>query len=400
MNSLLTYIKGDKYLWAAIIFLSLFSFLPVYSASSNLQFIVGSGTTTSHIIKHASFIIIGICFVFIIQNIDYKYFGAFAVIALPFVVFALLLTLLQGTTIDGANAARWLKIPGTSIAFQSSVFASLTLLVYISRYLTKNKDIKITLAKSIMPLFFPILIIIGLILPANGSMAVIIFATVMILLFVGGFPLKYLALIILSIILCVTFFIAIVLSFPEKFENISRVKTWQNRIERFNNNEVGLEDYQVMNAKAAIVDGGTTGVGPGKSSFKQVLPQSASDFIFAIVIEEYGLWGALILIFLFLFILFRVVVIATKIHTYFGTLLVFACGFPICFQALLNMGVAVNLLPVTGQPLPLISYGGTSMWVTYIALGIIISVSTQIKSPEELEIEKKKQSEAIIEDIA
>ncbi len=400
MQKIFANIKGDKYLWAAVIMLSLFSFLPGYSASSNLQYIVGTGTTTSLFLKHAAFIFVGIIIVYILQNIDYKYFGAFAFLALPIMIVALAFTLVQGSTVAGENASRWLRIPGTSIGFQTSVFAALTLYIYIARYLTKSRDIEITFSNSIIPLFLPIVLVVGFILPANGSMAVIVFITVISLLFVGGYPIKLLISIVASLIVLVALFIFLTIHYKEQLKGIDRVETWVSRIDKFANSKEGMEDYQVMNAKAAIVAGGITGVGSGKSSFKQVLPQSTSDFIFAIVVEEYGVWGAALLIFIFMFILFRIIVIFTKIHTRFGSLLVWAVGFPIVFQALLNMCVAVNLIPVTGQTLPLISFGGTSMWVTYIALGIIISVSSQIKTKEEIEQEKRKQSESIIEDIA
>jgi len=161
-----------------------------------------------------------------------------------------------------------------------------------------------------------------------------------------------------------------------------------------------MEEWQETNAKAAIVEGGQFGKGPGKSAIKHTLPQASSDFIYAVIIEEYGSVGGIALIFIFLLILFRIMVIVTKIHTYFGSLLVLAVGIPIIFQAIINMGVAVGLFPTTGQPLPMISFGGTSLWITCLAFGIILSVSRQIKTKEELELETKKLSEEVIQDIA
>lgn len=392
------YIKGDKYLWAFIAILAIFSFLPVYSASSNLVYTVGSGSVFSHMGKHAAFLIIGLVFIIGLQRIDYKYFGGLAILALPVIVLLLILTIVQGTTIDGANAARWLKLPGTSITFQTSTFAAMGLLIYIARYLTKIRDKEVKFSQTIIPLFLPMFVIIGLIFPANGSTAVILFAMCMTLLFIGGFPLKFLAGIMITGILAGGLFVYVAFNYPELIPS-SRVHTWQSRIENFSKDD-GVESYQVHHAKAAINRGSISGVGPGKSVFKQTLPQSSSDFIFAIVVEEYGMMGAMVLIFIFLLILFRMMIIATKIHTFFGTLLVFAVGIPVIFQAFINMGVAVNLFPVTGQPLPMISYGGTSMWVTCIAFGIILSVSRAIKSPEEIELESKKNTDAVIQDIA
>lgn len=392
------YIKGDKYLWAFIAALAIFSFLPVYSASSNLVYTVGSGSVFSHMGKHAAFLIVGIIIIIALQRVDYKYFGGIALLGLPVVFILLVVTLVQGTTIDGANAARWLKLPGTSITIQTSTFASMVLLVYIARYLTKIRDKEITLAQSFFPLFFPMFVIIGLIFPANGSTAAILFVMCMVLLFIGGFPIKYLVGIFGFGVLAGGIFVFIALNFADLIPN-SRVHTWKSRIENFSKDD-GLESYQVHHAKAAINRGGISGVGPGKSVFKQTLPQSSSDFIFAIVVEEYGIFGAVGLIFLFLLILFRMMVIATKIHTFFGTLLVFAVGLPIIFQAFINMGVAVNLFPVTGQPLPMISYGGTALWVVCIAFGVVLSVSRGIKSKEEIELENKKNAQEVIHDIA
>ncbi|HLV24615.1 MAG TPA: FtsW/RodA/SpoVE family cell cycle protein, partial [Moheibacter sp.] len=390
------YIKGDKYLWAFIVILAIFSFLPVYSASSNLVYTVGSGSVFSHMGKHAAFLIIGLIIIIALQRVDYKYFGGIALLGLPIVFILLVVTLVQGNTIEGANAARWLKLPGTSITIQTSTFASMVLLVYIARYLTKIRDKETTFAKSFFPLFFPMFVVIGLIFPANGSTAVILFAMCMVLLFIGGFPTKILAGIFGFGVSAGGLFIFLALNFGDLIPN-SRVHTWKSRIENFSKDD-GIESYQVHHAKAAINRGGIGGVGPGKSVFKQTLPQSSSDFIFAIIVEECGIIGSTTLIFIFLLILFRIMIVATKIHTFFGTLLVFAVGIPVIFQAMINMGVAVNLFPVTGQPLPMISYGGTSLWVTCIAFGIILSVSRAIKTPEEIQLEEKRNTDAVIQD--
>lgn len=398
LGFLKNYIKGDKYLWAFIAILAIFSFLPVYSASSNLVYTVGSGSVLSHMSKHAGFLIIGIAIMIGVQRVEYKYFGGLAMISLPLVVILLLVTLLQGSTIEGANAARWLVIPGTGVRFQTSTLASMVLLIYIARYLTKNRDKEITLLNSFLPLFLPILAVVGLVFPANGSTAVILFAMSMLMLFIGGFPIRILLVIFTTGMVAGGLFIYVALNHSELLPS-TRAHTWKNRIENFMNDD-GVEAYQVQHAKAAINRGWPQGVGPGKSAFKQTLPQSSSDFIFAIIVEEYGIPGAVILIFIFLLILLRMVVIATKIHTFFGSLVVFAVGLPIIFQAFVNMGVAVSLFPVTGQPLPMISYGGTSMWVTCVAFGVILSVSRAIKSPEEIELEERKNTDEVIQDIA
>ncbi|WP_313374794.1 FtsW/RodA/SpoVE family cell cycle protein [Chishuiella sp.] len=392
------YFKGDKPLWAFILLLALFSFLPVYSASSNLVYTVGSGTIFGHLGKHALMLIIGLFIIYGLQRVDYKWFGMIALTAMFILPGVLLITLIQGNTIGGANAARWLTIPGTGIGIQPSMIASQALLVYIARYLTVNRDKEYTWKSTAIPLFLPIILIVGLILPSNGSTAIMLALMCGILLIIGGFPMKYLFTIAGIGTFLVGCFVWLALNKPDIVTN-SRVHTWMSRIEKFNDDS-GLESYQVLHAKAAIARGLHEMSGPGKSVFKQTLPQSSSDFIFAIIVEEYGAIGAILLIGIFLLILIRICLIASKIHTIFGTLLVFAVGLPIIIQAMVNMAVAVNLIPVTGQPLPMISYGGTSIWMTCISFGIILSVSTQIKSKEELEQDRKLLSEEYIEDIA
>ncbi|MFA5619457.1 MAG: FtsW/RodA/SpoVE family cell cycle protein [Weeksellaceae bacterium] len=392
------YIKGDKYLWAFVLILAVFSFLPVYSASSNLVNAVNSGSVSSHMIKHSVFLIAGIIIILVIQRVNYRYFGGIAMLGLPIIILLLIVTLFQGHTIQGENASRWLKLPGTSVSIQTSTFASMFLLIYIARYLTKNRNKKITFFNSLLPLFLPMITVIALIFPANGSTAVILFVMCMILLFIGRFPIGILLSYVGLCIVAAGAFVIVALIFPDLIPN-SRVHTWQSRIENFANDD-GFESYQVKHAKAAINHGGISGVGPGKSVFKQTLPQSSSDFIFAIIVEEYGIIGAISLIFVYLLILFRIMIIATKIHTFFGSLVVFAVGLPVIFQAFINMAVAVHLFPVTGQPLPMISYGGTSIWVTCLAFGIILSVSRAIISPEEIKLEERKNTDEVIQDIA
>lgn len=395
------YFKGDKPLWSFILVLAIFSFLPVYSASSNLVYTVGTGTVFSHLMKHAGFLFVGILIIYFIQKLDYRYFGIFALTGVVVLAVLLVFTLVQGESIGGANASRWIMLPGIGVGIQPSTIASQALLIYIARFLTKNRDKEYDVNVVIVQLMLPMLITIGLIFPSNGSTALMLALMCGALLFIGGFPIKYLSIIGAICLALGGTFIWAALTFSDKMGN-TRVHTWVSRIEKFFSDEsqTTLESYQVLHAKAAIARGITEMAGPGKSVFKQTLPQSSSDFIFAIIVEEYGAVGAILLVATFLIILFRICVIASKIHTVFGTLLVFAVGIPIIFQAMINMAVAVNLIPVTGQPLPMISYGGTAMWMTCVSFGIILSVSTQIKTPEELEIERKRYSGNDIEDIA
>ncbi|MGV4461295.1 FtsW/RodA/SpoVE family cell cycle protein [Ornithobacterium rhinotracheale] len=368
---------GDKYLIAFIMVLVLGSLLTGLSASSNIEYAAKTGTIWGQFGRQFSFMIIGLVMMFGMQLVNYKILFGISRIAIVLIIPLLFLTISQGTVIDGAGASRWLKVPGIGVSIQTSTFASLILMVYISGYLNNVRNQKITLKNSGIPLFLAILII-GLIFPANGSTAIMLFAMVVTILFIGGFPIKYLAILGSSVVLLGFLFVFVALNYGDAIPN-SRVHTWKNRIERFTNpSENSLESWQETNAKTAIVEGGITGKGPGKSAIKHTLPQASSDFIFAIIVEEYGLLGGSAAIFFYLLILWRIVVIATKVQNFFGTLLVFALGLPIIFQAIINIGVAVGLFPTTGQPLPMISFGGTSLWATCISFGIILSVSRHI----------------------
>lgn len=400
------FFKGDKVLWAVIILISLFSIFPVYSASTNLQYIVNTGTTTSHLVKHALFVISGLVIMKFVGAVKYEYIGKLSSILLVITIFLLLVTMFTGQKIDGASASRWLKIPGTPISFQPSTFAYLMLIIYICRYLTKKIDRERLPAENILYLFVPVLLVFLLVGKDNGSTAVMILIVSVVVMFIGQFPSKYIfgVLGVSAVLIALFMFVALK---TDLIKN-NRVHTWMSRIETFSNtNKIdNIEDeslkaknYQVNQAKAAIVHGGFLGVGPGKSALKQSLPQSVSDFIFAIIVEEYGLIGAFVLIALYFIMMMRIVIIASKMPAFFGSLLVLSMGIMIFVQLAINIAVAVNIIPVTGQPLPLISYGGTSMLVTYLQLGIILNVSSRIQILDE-EGMGKKQSIHEINDIA
>ena len=373
MNNIFKHIKGDRTIWAIIAMLAIFSFLPVYSASTNLVYVVSNGTTSGHLIKHAILLILGFIIIYATHRVPYRYFSGLSVIMIPIVLVLLAYTLFQPRNQDAIMAARWISVPFTGFKFQTSTLAGVILMIYIARYFARNKDKKIEFKQSIVPLWLPVIAIIGLIFPANFSTAAILFVMVIMLTFFGNYPIKY----ILSIgalgIVMIVLFILTVKAFPDNFKN-SRVQTWINRIDNYSDKD-SKENYQSHKAQVAVYSGGITGKGPGKSIQKNFLPQSSSDFIYAIIAEEYGLVGALALIVLYLLLLFRIVMVATKTETIFGTLAVLGVGIPIVFQALTNMAVAVGLFPVTGQPLPLISAGGTSIWMTCFAVGIVLSVS-------------------------
>lgn len=302
---------------------------------------------------------------------------------LPVVVVLLLYTAFQGTVIDGANASRWIQIPVLGVSFQSSTLGSVVIMVYVARYLSKMTEKKITFKESILPLWLPVGVVLLLILPANFSTTALIFSMVLVLMFLGGYPAKYLGIIVLTGLLLLSMFILIAKAFPGFLPN--RVDTWTNRIENFTSDGDTEADYQIEKAKIAIARGGIAGTGVGKSVQRNFLPQSSSDFIYAIIVEEMGLLGAFGVMSAYLLLLFRIIIVATKANTMFGKLVVMGVGLPIIFQALVNMAVAVELFPVTGQTLPLISSGGTSIWMTCMALGIILSVSAKREEIKEAE---------------
>jgi cell division protein FtsW len=368
-------IKGDKAIWAVAGLLALFSFLPVYSASSNLAYLYGDGNTFKFLVKHFAHLVLGFAILYGVHRIPYRYFRGLSIIALPIVLLLLLITLAEGTTIDGANAARWIRIPFVGVTFQTSTLAAVVLLTYVARYLSKIKDKTVTFKETLLPLWLPVFLIIGLILPANFSTAAIVFCMVVVVVFLGGYPSKYLGIILLAGLLLLTMFVVSAKAFPDLFPN--RVDTWVSRLDSFFDDSNTEGDYQIEQAKIAIASGGLVGVGPGKSVQKNFLPQSSSDFIYAIIVEEWGLVGGLFLMLMYMLLLFRLVIVAYKAQSFFGKLLVIGVGLPIVFQAFINMAVAVELFPVTGQTLPLVSSGGTSIWMTCLALGMVLSVSAQ-----------------------
>ncbi len=369
--SLISKLKGDKVVWFVVLALSFFSFLPIFSASSNF----GINFIFSNLFKHVAIIIIGILIMYTTHLIDYKYLKGLSKIILPLIIILLIFTAFQGNEIEGANASRWINIPLIGISFQPSALASIFLLIYISNFLSKNINKKLDFKSSFVPLWLPILLVVMLILPSNFSTALMIFFMVLTILFLGQYPFKYISSIILAGIFIASLFVLLAKNYPDLVPN--RIDTWANRIENYINPNLPESGYQINRAKAAIANGSLFGVGAGKSSMKYILPQSTSDFIFSIVTEEYGFVVAILILFLYLILLFRIIIISYKSTSIFGKLIALSVGLPVVFQAFINMGVAVQLIPVTGQPLPLISMGGTSIWTTFLAFGILLSVSSK-----------------------
>lgn len=394
MYNIIKNLKGDKTIWAVIALLAVFSFMPVFSASSNLAYMNhGTGNTLGYLLKHAIHIICGFFILYNIQKVPYHYYRTISRAALPVVWLILLITMIFGT--EQGSAKRWLEIPFVGISFQPSSLASIVLMVFVARYLSKTEVEKQSFKNSFIDLWIPIGLTLMLILPNNFSTAALIFLMIMMLAFVGNYSLKYISIVIALALALFACFIIVAKIYentnPDKTPRVfKRVKTWENRWANYKNDstdkETSDDDYQIEKAKTAIATGGIYGLGPGKSVQKHFLPQSSSDFIFAIIVEEYGLIGGLGILALYLLLFFRFVIAAHKAKSTFGKLLIVGLGFPMIFQALINMGVAVKLLPVTGQTLPLISSGGSSIWMTCIALGIILNVT---KKEEEIVQELK-----------
>ncbi|PWA06494.1 FtsW/RodA/SpoVE family cell cycle protein [Flavobacterium psychrotolerans] len=394
MKQLINSLQGDKVIWSFVALLALFSFMPVFSASSNLAYIGhGTGNTLGYLLKHLAHICIGFLIIYWVHKVPYHYFRAISKVGLPVVWILLGYTLVKGTVVAGANASRWIQVPFIGITFQTSTLASIVLLIFVARYLSKKRETPVTFKSSLWELWLPVFVTLMFILPANLSTSALIFTMVLMLTFIGNYPLKYIGLIVGAGIVSLTFFIFVAKAFPDAFPN--RVDTWISRIDSFTSDKPNEDDYQIEKAKIAIASGGVYGLGPGKSVQKNFLPQSSSDFIYAIIVEEYGLIGGIGVLLMYLLLFFRFIVASHKANSLFGKLLVAGLGFPMIFQAIVNMGVAVELLPVTGQPLPLISSGGSSIWMTCIALGIIISVTKKDEEIAQEKAEKESRDETL-----
>ena len=368
--------QGDKVLWGLLALLALFSFFPIFSASSNLSYVIGTGSPWQYLLKHTFILITGFLLILSVHKVPFYYFKGISILLLPVVILMLFYTISQGKMIDGVNASRWIKIPLIGISFQTSSLASLILMIYLAYYLDKIKEKKIDFKKTLFPLWVPVFLVFTLVFPTNLSTALIFLFTVFLILIYGCYPVKYLLNIFLVCFLLLTTFIFLAIQYPEKAPD--RLYTWINRVENYFNPSLSKDgNYQVQRAKIAIATGGITGLGVGKSVMKNFLPQSSSDFIYAIIVEEFGLLGGIMVILIYLLILFRITVILHHASSAYAKLLIIAAGLPIIIQAFINIGVALNIFPVTGQTLPLLSSGGSAAWVTCIAFGIILSVSQE-----------------------
>ena len=361
------YLKGDKVIWTVIILLSFYSIIMAYSSSSNLAFRIAGGNVAPYIIKHTLIMFVGIILIIYLQFFPYKYLSRLSQIGIFVSIILLFVTLLFG--VSKGNASRWI------MGFQPSDFAKLVLILYVSRMLTtKQEEIK-DFKKGLLPILWPVLVICGLILPADFSTAAMLLIVCFTMIFVGGAKIKHLASITGSAIVGFLFLVLLNMAFPGF---LPRVDTWEKRMISYGSGNK-QENYQAEMAKRAVANGFLFGKGPGNGNVKNDLYSAQSDFIYASSIEEFGsIFGGLGLILLYMILFFRAIRIMNKVDSKFASFLVFGLSFMLIFQSFINMGVGVNLLPVTGQPLPLISMGGTSILFTCISLGIILNVSSTV----------------------
>ncbi len=372
MFEILKTIKGDKVIWMVVILLSTLSLLAVYSSTGTLAYRFQEGNTEYYMLKHFIILLLGLGLMYLAHLIKYTYYSRLFQIALYIAIPLLILTLLFGSNINEARRA--LPLP-FNLSFQTADLAKLTLIMYLARSLTKRQEYIKSFKSAFLPVMLPVIIVCGLIIPSDFSTAAMLFVTSLVLMFIGRINIWHIGGLVGICIFLLATFILVLSLLPPEYQG--RLSTWKNRIESFTNPEE-TENYQIEQSKIAIASGGLLGKGPGNSTQRNFLPHPYSDFIFAIIIEEYGIVGGGVVVLLYLILFFRAVRIVIKFPKNFGVFLTIGVSFSLVFQALINMGVAVNLLPVTGQPLPLVSMGGTSIWFTSLAIGIILSVSKEV----------------------
>ncbi len=374
MKRLLKYLEGDRVIWIVAVILAVFSILAVYSSISTLAFGERGASAESFLFKHILMLVSGFVLMYFAHRIPYKYYSRLSQLLIWLAVFLLVLTLFIGIDINEAH--RWLRIPVIGQTFQTSDLGKLALMMFLARQLAQRQDRIKDLREGVLPAILPVVITCALILPADLSTAVMLFGISLLLMFIARVAFKHLLLIVGSA--AAGFGLLILLSAAQP-GLLPRVDTWKQRVVEFGGGEE-KESYQTQHSKIAIATGGLIGKGPSKSTSRNFLPHPYSDMIYAFVIEEYGaIFGGVGVLFLFLILLYRSIRVATKCEKTFGSLLVTGLSMLLVGQGLINMGVAVDLLPVTGQPLPLVSMGGTSIWFTCVTLGIILSVSREVE---------------------
>ncbi len=385
--------KGDKVIWALVFVLALASMLVVYSSTGLLAYKYNKGNTEVYLFKQIAFITIGMAVIYFSHRVNYTLYSRAARILFLLSIPLLIYTLFFGVKLN--EGSRWIRLPIIKLTFQTSDLAKLALFMYLSRLLSKKQDIIKDFRKGFIPVMLPVAIICVLIAPANLSTALLVGATSMLLMFIGRVSAKHLGMTIGLAAIPVLILITLSLAYYDKEEGKSkdlpavlemgRIPTWIKRVQNFvyDSKQVDKdENYQINQAKIAITQGGLFGLGPGNSVERNFLPHPYSDFIFAIIIEEYGLLGGAFIILVYLLFLFRSIRIFRKCPYAFGAFLALGLSFTLVIQALINMAVAVNLFPVTGVTLPLVSMGGSSFLFTCFAIGIILSVARNVEQNE------------------
>jgi cell division protein FtsW len=369
VNTLLEKTKGDRWIWLIIILLSLISILAVYSATGTLAYKQGKAVEKILLTKHIIFVVMGIAMIYVSHLLDYKYYAGISKVLMIITIPLLLYTLVFGASLN--DASRWVKIPIIGLTFQTSDLAKLALITFLARMLTKKQENIKDVKKAFVPIMGSVCVVFILIALANLSTALMLFGVSILLLIIGRISIKQIGIVCAGGLVLLMF---VVFLGPRR-------DTYKSRINSFMHPELQHSDktYQADHAKMALAKGGVFGTGPGNSIERNFLPHPYSDFIFAIIVEEYGSIGGLIIIMLYLVLLYRCVRIVTQSPKAFGALLAAGLSFSLTIQAFANMAVAVGLGPVTGVPLPLVSMGGTSMIFTSIAFGIILSVSRDVE---------------------
>ena len=386
---------GDKYIWGIVLLLSVISILVVYSATGSLAYKMNKGNNEIYLFKQLSFTVVGLLTMYFLHRINYTLFSRIATIMFAISVPLLVYTLLFGAKIN--EGSRWIKLPIIHLTIQSSDVAKLGLFMYISKIMSKKQDVIKDFKNGFLPVIIPVFIICGLIMPANLSNALLTGATSLLLMFIGRVSLKHILLTICVALIPILIIIGIAWSTydgqqktekskattSQKLKSIGRIGTWVKRVQDHLFAPSTETPYQVQQAKIAIAKGGIfMGKGPGNSEQRNFLPQAYNDFIYSIIIEEYGLLGGAIIIFIYLVFLFRCIRIFRKCPYAFGAFLALALSFTLVIQAVANMAVNVNIVPVTGVTLPLVSMGGSSFLFTCAAIGIILSVARNVEQLE------------------
>ncbi|NOT49835.1 MAG: FtsW/RodA/SpoVE family cell cycle protein [Chitinophagaceae bacterium] len=394
-QNLMSKTKGDKVIWALVILLTLVSLLAVYSATGSLAYKNYKGNTEIYLIKQVAFIIAGIMVIYFAHLVNYTFYSKAAKIAFLLSLPLLFYTLFFGVKMN--EGSRWIRLPLINMTMQTSDLARLALFMYLARLISKKQDVIKDFKKGFLPVIWPVALTCALIAPANLSTALLLGASCLLLMFIGRVSTKHIMMTIGVALIPIVFLVAAAMIRHGKAKNddavtakktssniFGRVDTWIGRMESFiyGGKEVDNDAYQVSQAKIAIAKGGVLGVGPGNSTTRDYLPQAYNDFIYAIIIEEYGLMGGAFIMFIYLVFLYRCIRIYKRCPYAFGAFLALGLSFTLAIQAVANMAVTVNLFPVTGVTLPLVSMGGTSFIFTCLAIGIILSVARNVEQLE------------------